>query len=408
MNKPDCIIYGLGYIGLPTAVYLASKDINVYGVDISPEIINRINNCNIETKENGLKEMLSLAIKKNKIKVGLDYKKSKIHIIVVPTPFKNKNEPDISIVEDVARKMKDFVCKGDLIILESTSPVGTTERVADIIYGKRKDLKNKLFFAYCPERVLPGKIFEELRFNDRVIGGIDKESSEKAKTFYSNFVDGNLHVTNARTAEMCKLVENASRDVQIAFANELSIICQKANINVWDLINLANKHPRVDILSPGCGVGGHCIAVDPYFIYSQYPLESKIIGQAREINNYKSFWCFEKIQDEINLFKKNNKNKNVKVAIFGLTFKPDIDDVRQSPALEIAKKVIGTYGSKHIRVCEPNLSKIDDLTLSNYESSFKESDIAVFLVNHSIFKTLDIDLNNKIVLDFCGIINSKK
>ena len=397
----------MGYIGLPTAVYLASKNIDVYGVDIDTRIINNINNCKIETKEVGLENMLSIALKKNKIKAGTEYKESKVHIIVVPTPFKDKNEPDISIVEDVANKLTNFVCEGDLIILESTSPVGTTERVAEIVYKKRNDLKDKLFFAYCPERVLPGKIFEELKFNDRVIGGINNESSLKAKTFYQKFVEGKLHITNSRTAEMCKLVENASRDVQIAFANELSIICNKANINVWDLITLANKHPRVQILSPGCGVGGHCIAVDPYFIYSQYPMESKIIGQAREINNYKSFWCFEKIQEKVNLFKENNNTDKFKLAIFGLTFKPDIDDIRESPALEIAKKISNIYGQSDVYFCEPNLSKIENFELSEFKESYDNADIAVFLVNHSIFKDLKIDINKKIILDFCGIIKNK-
>ena len=404
-NKPDCIIYGLGYIGLPTAVYLASKGINVYGVDVSEKIINNVNQGNIVTKEYGLKDKLSVALKENKIKAGSEYKKSNIHIIVVPTPFKNKNEPDISIVENVAKKLKNYVCSGDLIILESTSPVGTTEKIAEIIYDGRADLKKKLFFAYCPERVLPGKIFQELKHNDRVIGGINNESSLKAKNFYSKFVDGDLHVTNAKTAEMCKLVENASRDVQIAFANELSIICDKAGINVWDLIKLANKHPRVQILSPGCGVGGHCIAVDPYFIYSQYPSESKIIGQAREINNYKAFWCFEKIQNEINFYKKINNTTKLKVAIFGLAFKPDIDDVRQSPALEIAKKVYSTYGADDVSICEPNLKEIDDFILDDYHKAFNDSNIAVFLVKHSVFKSLKINHNDKIILDFCGILN---
>lgn len=397
----------MGYIGLPTAVYLASKNIDVYGVDIDTRIINNINNCKIETKEVGLENMLSIALKKNKIKAGTEYKESKVHIIVVPTPFKDKNEPDVSIVEDVANKLTNFVCEGDLIILESTSPVGTTERVAEIVYKKRNDLKDKLFFAYCPERVLPGKIFEELKFNDRVIGGINNESSLKAKTFYQKFVEGKLHITNSRTAEMCKLVENASRDVQIAFANELSIICNKANINVWDLITLANKHPRVQILSPGCGVGGHCIAVDPYFIYSQYPMESKIIGQAREINNYKSFWCFEKIQEKVNLFKENNNTDKLKLAIFGLTFKPDIDDIRESPALEIAKKISNIYDQSDVYFCEPNLSKIENFELSEFKESYDNADIAVFLVNHSIFKDLKIDINKKIILDFCGIIKNK-
>ena len=402
MNDSDCIIYGLGYIGLPTAVYLASKDIIVYGVDIDKKLVENINNGKINTTETGLNEMLSIALQKKKFKAGTQYLKSDIHIIVVPTPFKNNNDPDISIVEDVAKKLTSTVKEGDLIILESTSPVGTTEKVAKIIYDDRQDLKDKLYFAYCPERVLPGQIFQELKDNDRVIGGINSESSNRAKLFYQKFVDGRLHLTDCRTAEMCKLVENASRDVQIAFANELSIICNKADINVWKLIDLANRHPRVNILSPGCGVGGHCIAVDPYFIYSQFPLESKIIGQAREINNYKAFWCYEKIQEEVNNLQKNKVSK-VKVGIFGLTFKPDIDDTRQSPALKIAQKVYNTYGS-NVSIAEPNLSQIDEFKLTNYDIAYDESDIVVFLVNHSKFKDLKINVNRKKVLDFCGLL----
>ena len=403
MNSSDCIIYGLGYIGLPTAVYLASKNIKVYGLDVDKKLVENINNGIIITTETGLNEMLLIALQNNKFKAGTHYLKSDIHIIVVPTPFKNNNEPDVSIVEDVARKLTSIVKEGDLIILESTSPVGTTEKVAEIIYGERKDLKDKLYFAYCPERVLPGQIFQELKDNDRVIGGINVESSNKAKLFYEKFVDGGLHLTDCRTAEMCKLVENASRDVQIAFANELSIICKKADINVWKLIDLANRHPRVNILSPGCGVGGHCIAVDPYFIYSQFTLESKIIGTAREINNYKSFWCFEKIQEEVNNLQKN-KLDQVKVGIFGLTFKPDIDDIRQSPALDIAQKVYNAYGSNAI-IVEPNLSHVDEFKLTNYEIAYDESDIIVLLVNHSKFKQMKIDTKSKKVLDFCGALN---
>ena len=405
MNNSDCIIYGLGYIGLPTAVYLASKNISVYGIDIDSNLVNNINKGEIETTELGLTEMLSVALNNKKFKAGGDYLKSDIHIIVVPTPFKNNNEPDTSIVEHVAKKLTGPVKEGDLIILESTSPVGTTEKIAKIIYERRRDLENKLYFAYCPERVLPGQIFKELKSNDRVIGGINSESSDKAKLFYQKFVDGNLHLTDCRTAEMCKLVENASRDVQIAFANELSIICNKADINVWKLINLANKHPRVNILSPGCGVGGHCIAVDPYFISSQFPLESKIIGQAREINNYKSFWCYEKIQDEINSLQKT-KSDRVKVGVFGLAFKPDIDDIRQSPALDIAQKVFDTYGS-NVFISEPNLTHIDQFTLTDFKSSYSNCDIAVFLVNHSKFKEIEIDVTSKKVLDFCGILEKK-
>lgn len=403
MYNIDCIIYGLGYIGLPTAVYLASRDIKVYGVDIDKKIIKNINNGKIDTTEIGLSEMLLIALNKNNFKAGHTYLESNTHIIVVPTPFKENNEPDISIVENVAENLSNTVKEGDLIILESTSPVGTTERVAEIIYRLREDLRSKLYFAYCPERVLPGRIFQELKNNDRVIGGINLESSNKAKLFYQKFVEGNLHITDCKTAEMCKLVENASRDVQIAFANELSIICDKANINVWKLIDLANKHPRVNILSPGCGVGGHCIAVDPYFIYSQYPLESKIIGKAREINNYKSSWCFEKIMKEINMLKKI-KGNSFKIGVFGLAFKPDIDDIRHSPALEIAKKLYNIYSS-NIFIVEPNISKMDEFDLIDFQKAYNESDIIVFLVNHSKFKNIKLNTENKKVLDFCGIFN---
>ena len=403
MDNFDCIIYGLGYIGLPTAVYLASRNIKVYGLDIDKKIVENINNGKINTTESGLSKMLLIALEKNNFKAGHTYLKSNTHIIVVSTPFKENNEPDISIVENVAENLSKSVEKGDLIILESTSPVGTTEKVAEIIYSLRPELKSNLYFAYCPERVLPGQIFQELKNNDRVIGGINLESSNKAKLFYQKFVEGNLHITDCRTAEMCKLVENASRDVQIAFANELSIICDKANINVWKLIDLANKHPRVNILSPGCGVGGHCIAVDPYFISSQFPLESKIIGKAREINNYKSIWCFEKIMDEVNILKKI-KGNSFRVGIFGLAFKPDIDDIRQSPALEIAKKLYNIYNS-NISIVEPNLSKIDEFDLTDSQKAYDESDIIVYLVNHSNFKKIKLNKVNKKVLDFCGIFN---
>ena len=402
MKNPDCIIYGLGYIGLPTAVFLASKGLKVYGVDVDLEYLKNINSGNIQTTEIGLSDMLLTSLKNKNFEAGTEYISSNIHIIVVPTPFKQNNEPDTSIVESVALKLVSNIKEGDLVILESTSPVGTTEKVAEIIYNKRKELKNKLYFAYCPERVLPGQIFSELKNNDRVIGGINPNSSKKAESFYQKFVDGDLHLTDCKTAEMCKLVENASRDVQIAFANELSIICHKANIDVWDLIELANKHPRVNILSPGSGVGGHCIAVDPYFIASQFPLESKIIGQAREINNYKSFWCYERIQENVNSLIKL-KNKNIKIGIFGLTFKPDIDDVRQSPSLDIAKKVFDTYRS-NVLIVEPNLTKIDDFELSDLHHAYNTCDIAIFLVNHSIFKEININPNKKKVLDFCGIL----
>ena len=287
---------GLGYIGLPTAALIATGGTNVHGVDINQKVVDTINAGKIHIVEPSLDEAVAGAVEKGFLKAATKPVEANNYLIVVPTPFKGKNEPDISFVEAATRAILPFLKEGDLYIIESTSPIGTTEKMMNLIYAERPELKDKLYIAYCPERVLPGNVMHELVYNDRVIGGVDKDSTEKAIAFYSKHVEGELHATNARTAEMCKLVENSSRDVQIAFANELSLICDKADINVWDLINLANKHPRVNILQPGCGVGGHCIAVDPYFIVSDYPMESKIIGTAREVNNYKSFWCAEKVQ----------------------------------------------------------------------------------------------------------------
>ena len=274
-----------------------------------------------------------------------------------------------------------------------------------LIYNTRPELENKISIAYCPERVLPGNIMYELVENDRVIGGIDEVSTKKAIDFYSKYVNGKLHPTNARTAEMCKLVENSSRDVQIAFANELSLICDKADINVWELINLANKHPRVNILQPGCGVGGHCIAVDPYFIVSDFPKESKIIAIAREINNYKSFWCAEKIQNEKLKFELKH-GKKPKTAIMGLAFKPNIDDLRESPAQYITQKVLENSNNEDNFIVEPNISSHSVYKLTDYLEAIRKADIIVYLVAHKEFIEISFD-NDKIVLDFCGILENK-
>ena len=271
----------------------------------------------------------------------------------------------------------------------------------DLIYGERPELTGKLNIAYCPERVLPGNVMYELIYNDRVIGGVDDKSTEKAVYFYKQFIKGDLHKTNARTAEMCKLVENSSRDVQIAFANELSLICDKADINVWELIGLANKHPRVNILQPGCGVGGHCIAVDPYFIVSDYPMESQIIGKAREINNYKSFWCAEKVQNTKLEFQLKHGRKP-KIAIMGLAFKPNIDDLRESPAKYIAQKVLQNANNEEFYIVEPNIESHNVFKLTDYKEAAKKADIIVFLVAHDEFKSLSISEKKK-VLDFCGV-----
>ena len=328
----EVVTLGLGYIGLPTSALIASKETNVLGVDINKEIVDTINKGEIHIVEPDLDEVVANVVRKGYLKASVTPVQANVFLIVVPTPFKENHKPDISYIKSATNSIIPLLKKDDLYIIESTSPIGTTEKMQELIFQSRPELRGNIFIAYCPERVLPGNVMHELVYNDRVIGGVDKPSTEKAILFYKKYVKGELHSTNARTAEMCKLVENSSRDVQIAFANELSLICDKADINVWDLINLANKHPRVNILQPGCGVGGHCIAVDPYFIISDYPNESNIISKAREINNYKALWCVEKIQKTKLEFELKNERKP-KTALMGLAFKPNIDDLRESPCL---------------------------------------------------------------------------
>ena len=403
MNQPEVVMIGLGYIGLPTAALIASNKVNVHGVDINQKVVDTINRGEIHIVEPELDTAVASAVKDGYLKAATTAVEANNYLIVVPTPFKGKNEPDISFVEAATRGILPLLKAGDLYIIESTSPVGTTEKMMDLINRERPELKGKLHIAYCPERVLPGNVMHELVHNDRVIGGVDEASTQKALAFYSNYVKGELHPTNARTAEMCKLVENSSRDVQIAFANELSLICDKAGINVWELIELANKHPRVNILQPGCGVGGHCIAVDPYFIVSDYPMESKIIGTAREINNYKSFWCAEKIQNAKLQFELEHGRKP-KTAIMGLAFKPNIDDLRESPAKYIAQKVLQNSNNETHFIVEPNIEEHNVFKLTDYKTAVADADIIALLVAHDEFKTLKID-SNKVILDFCGIYN---
>jgi len=324
------------------------------------------------------------------------------YLVVVPTPFKGGNhEPDISYVKAATTAIIPLLKEGDLYIIESTSPVGTTEKMMEYIFTERPELEGKIFLAYCPERVLPGNVMYELVHNDRVIGGVNEASTQKAMAFYSQFVQGTLHPTNARTAEMCKLTENSSRDVQIAFANELSLICDKAGINVWELIELANKHPRVNILQPGCGVGGHCIAVDPYFIVSEFPMESRIIAQAREINNYKSFWCAEKVKSTRLAFELK-EGREPSIAVMGLAFKPNIDDLRESPAIYITERILQDSGDADLYIVEPNVAEHKIFKLTDYQEAVAKADILVFLVAHNEFKTLEIP-SDKVVLDFCGV-----
>lgn len=391
---------GLGYIGLPTAAISASIGHKVLGVDINPKVAETINKGEIHIIEPGLGNLVKQVVENGSLRASTLPEISDVYLIVVPTPFKGNYEPDISFVESATNAVLPLLKAGDLYIIESTSPVGTTNKMAELIFGKRPELEGNISIAYCPERVLPGNVLHELIHNDRVIGGIDAQSTQKAQEFYSTFVEGKLHPTNARTAEMCKLTENSSRDVQIAFANELSLICDKANINVWELIDLANKHPRVNILQPGSGVGGHCIAVDPYFITAEFPRESQIIGKAREINNYKSFWCAEKIRTSMLEFELKHGRKPL-VALMGLAFKPNIDDLRESPAKYIAQKVMQS-AQDGFMVVEPNIEEHSIFRLTKYDEAFEKADIVAFLVAHNEFKNLTYN-TNKVILDFAGI-----
>lgn len=406
MTDTKVVMMGLGYIGLPTAALIASKGTLVHGVDVNPQVVKTINAGKIHIVEPSLEQSVREAVSRGYLKADTSPVEGDTYLIVVPTPFKDKNEPDISFVESATQAIIPLLKPGDLYIIESTSPVGTTERMQQLIFEQRPELQGKLCIAYCPERVLPGNVMYELVHNDRVIGGVDQASTEKAVAFYSGYVKGQLHQTNARTAEMCKLVENSSRDVQIAFANELSLICDKAGIDVWELIALANKHPRVNILKPGCGVGGHCIAVDPYFIVSDYPMESKIIGTAREINNYKSFWCAEKIQTARLQFELKHGRKPA-IALMGLAFKPDIDDLRESPAKYIAQKVLQNSNNEEYFFVEPNIETHHVFKLTPVKEALEKADIIAYLVAHKEFRQ-EPPPAGKVILDFCGIGSEAK
>ena len=392
---------GLGYIGLPTSIIAAKNGIQILGVDINPKVVEKTNAGELHIIEPGMEEILKEVVMSGMFRASTIPEVCDAYFKVVPTPFKGNHEPDISYVEAATRSVIPYLKEGDLYVIESTSPVGTTELMASIIYAERPELEGQIYIAYCPERVLPGNVIYELIHNDRVIGGLNPESTEKAINFYSQFVRGVLHKTNARTAEMCKLTENSSRDVQIAFANELSMICDKANINVWELINLANKHPRVNILQPGCGVGGHCIAVDPYFITAEFPAESQLIGKAREINNYKSFWCAEKVKNAMLEYELKNHRKPI-VAMMGLAFKPNIDDLRESPAKYVTTKVMQNCNNATIFVVEPNVKEHNVFKLTDYEEAYDKADIVVFMVAHDLFTSLPYR-KDKVILDFCGI-----
>ncbi len=395
-----CFI-GLGYIGLPTAIIAAKHGVEVVGVDTNSEIVEKTNRGELHIAEPGIQEMLQEVIANGSFRAQTTVEVCDAYFIVVPTPFKDNHKPNISYIEQATGTITPLLKEGDLFVIESTSPIGTTEKMAEKIFAKRPELRDKIHITYCPERILPGNVIYELVHNDRVIGGIDEVSITKATEFYRHFVKGEIHCTGLRTAEMCKLTENASRDSQIAFANEISMICDKAGINTWELIELANKHPRVNILQPGCGVGGHCIAVDPYFISTEFTEESRMIATAREVNNYKSEYCAERVKRAILEFHLHHGKEPV-VAMMGLAFKPNIDDLRESPAKYITSRVMQSRNNAKILIVEPNITEHNVFKLTNYKKAYNAADIVVMLVAHDLFLELKYD-NSKTILDFCGI-----
>ena len=410
-------IIGLGYIGLPTAAVLASKDIKVVGVDVSQYVVDTINQGKIHIIEPGLDDLVREAVQKNNLKAVINPEKADVFMIAVPTPFKGSHEPDLSYIRLAAKAIAPVLEKGNLVILESTSPVGATEKMMTWMQEERLDLSfpefgNNNFIAdiavaHCPERVLPGQVVRELIENDRIIGGVTDYCAKQAKDLYKVFVDADCLLTDCRTAELSKLVENSFRDVNIAFANELSLICDKLGINVWKLIELANHHPRVNILQPGPGVGGHCIAVDPWFIVDSAPDEAKLIRTARLVNDNKPNFVLGKIDKAVKAIGKNKSD--LKIACLGLSFKPDIDDLRESPALSIAGK-IGLMGFSELFLVEPNISSIPDklkgesISITSADKAIKAADIVVLLVDHTPFKKMDLEvLSGKQIVDTRGI-----
>ena len=398
MKKIDVVVLGLGYIGLPTAALIACKGMNVHGVDIKHDVVKAVNDGKILVKEPDLENLVKMVVKTRRLRADLQPLESSFFIIAVPTPLKRNYTPDVTFVENAISMIIPFLKEGNCIIIESTVPVGTTRRISNFILSKRPELAEKIYVAYCPERVLPGNILYELEYNERTIGGIDEASCNSAMNLYSLFVKGNLNKTKAEIAELCKLFENAYRDVNIAFANEVSMICNKIGVDAWETISLANKHPRVNILNPGPGVGGHCIAVDPWFIIHDFTEEAALIHTARLVNKKKTDWILTIIRKTIANFREFKKRQPV-VACFGLTYKPNVDDLRESPALSIAEKLLSE--DIDLVIVEPNIHAHPRFRLVEYGKALEISDIIVFLVAHREFFV--IDFLDKILLDFCGI-----
>lgn len=418
MSFETISVIGLGYIGLPTAAAFASRKKNVIGVDVNQHAVDTINKGQIHIVEPDLDKVVKQAVEEGHLKAYTTPQPADAYLIAVPTPFKGEHEPDLAYVEAAARSIAPVLKKGDLIILESTSPVGSTEKMAEWLAEARPDLTfphqqgedADIDVAYCPERVLPGQVMIELIRNDRVVGGMNRKSSERASELYKIFLEGECVITNARTAEMCKLTENSFRDVNIAFANELSLICADQDINVWELISLANRHPRVNILQPGPGVGGHCIAVDPWFIVSQNPKQSRLIHTARLVNDGKPVWVIDQVKAAVAdcLTETGKRANEIKIACFGLAFKPNIDDLRESPAMNITKQVADWHSGTTFAV-EPNIhelpTKLKGITeLVSTEQALKDADIVLMLVDHQQFKAIPgSKVTQKWIVDTKGV-----
>lgn len=404
-------VIGLGYIGLPTAAVFASRKKNVIGVDVNQNAVDIINRGQIHIVEPDLDMVVHAAVTEGYLRATTQPEPADAFLIAVPTPFKGDHEPDLAYIESASKSIAPVLKKGDLVILESTSPVGATEQMAAWLAAARPDLtfpqthgeNSDIRVAHCPERVLPGHVLRELVQNDRVIGGMTPKCSALAISLYKIFVQGECIVTNARTAEMCKLTENSFRDVNIAFANELSMICDKLDISVWELIKLANRHPRVNILQPGPGVGGHCIAVDPWFIVSKTPEQARLIRTAREVNDSKPQWVIDKVKLAVAEFLQANPDKTtreVTIACLGLAFKPDIDDLRESPALAVTQAIAKAHAGPVLAV-EPNISELPakltgELTFASIETALSEADILLILVDHKEFKEIPLETIGKL------------
>jgi UDP-N-acetyl-D-mannosaminuronic acid dehydrogenase len=410
-------VIGLGYIGLPTAAVIASRGLMVHGVDVNPHAVNTINSGGIHIVEPELDILVRAAVQTGHLRAATIPVAAEAFLIAVPTPFKDNYEPDVSYVKAATLSIAPVLKKGDLVILESTSPVGTTEQMAAWLAEARPDLTfpqtagdaADVSIAYCPERVLPGRVIHELVVNDRVIGGMSNACAQRAKALYQVFVQGQCITTNARTAEMCKLTENAFRFVNIAYANELSLVCDKLGIDVWELIALANRHPRVNVLQPGPGVGGHCIAVDPWFIVHSAPELTTIIRAAGQVNSYKPEWVIEKAMALVEQFTKPNVN----VACLGLAFKADIDDLRESPALEIVRHLAQKNPHITILANEPNIETLPasvvekNIVLTPLDEALAKADVVVVLVDHAPYKQMDWSAVRVPVLDTKGLIKRK-